>query len=1209
MFARIKRSAVTLACVLAVFWAYRLLAVPFIEPAQKPKRVAATIPAEERAKIAQQQQNRLGGYARLFPPGSWELNNPHVMEGDTAKVLWQNYENLPNGQLKIWPCTVIGFPDGDAEDPASHRRVIIMHVPEYAVLQFDGEVDVSRMMVGQFQGATLHGPVAITGEATRPDGEDELYVSTRDVEMKQNVVTTPNEVDFRFGKSSGHGRKMRIEMMQADATAGSKQRGPSFSGIQTIELTYDVTMHLQPGSSGFIPGDQRGSRASINAATSPLQTGAANKNQPQPPVDIRCDGPFQFDLVSYVATFRDGVGVMRPSPTGVGPDDQLRNCDLLSVYFEPRETKPAASNAESTSADVKSDGTTVPAAGAGVSNKGDRKKSKSSSDEKGKDSTAHRSATAGIPPLEARRIEARGNPVIVDAPSNALQTRSQRLEYDIATGGIDLDANDEVWIKQQTNEAHAKSLKYEPGPNGAWLGKAESKGPGWMNVAMGNDISHRFEARWANELKMEPDGNNHRISLLGDAWASSTGQAEIAADALHIWLHETVPPNSPRGTANGRSSDGRISNTNSASGSRNGSANRAASRIQPVYMVAETWPANPNAPASQTNPAGGQADGSGRASVRIESPQFSGTVQRLEAWFRDGTLLTDAAGAGANPSVATQNGPNIIPALQNRGRGITASPANASTSAAANNSQPRHIEVRHGNLLQVWFVTQPQTDGLRSGSSATLGTSMRPENVDIQGEVSIAETSPVQGGEKPMEIIGDRVQILQANSPARQMAVLGRPAQVGGRGMTLFGPAVQMDGTTNRLWIDGAGRMTIVGTPQQDKQSAQWQSADASPAAQTAPSQPGDFMSARGTTVVDWQGDMQFDGKTARFQRDVVAQQVDGPRTQTIHTPLLEVMMHERIDFGAPRQQEGPQNRPQMELLTCHGDVLLEGREMRDGKPVSIEQMQIRNLTVNRITGELTGEGPGRLLNWALGSAADEGSQIGALPTAALGRPTGGTKQTRGINTNSGQASTGAIPTGAVRPASNDAPVGSGQAGDANREQIYFVDVQFQRGITGNVLPLHQVISFQDQVRAIYGPVPTWEARLDLDDPRGLPPRSMFVTCDQLSVSQMGPQVNGRNTREMEALGNIRLEDQQPLGDLLTAQAHRMTYSEAKNMIVLMGDGRIPAELNQQAGPAAPRNPLRANQINYWRSTGRTVLGGIEYGEGRFNPPPPPSRH
>ena len=61
-----------------------------------------------------------------------------------------------------------------------------------------------------------------------------------------------------------------------------------------------------------------------------------------------------------------------------------------------------------------------------------------------------------------------------------------------------------------------------------------------------------FEAHWTRELKMRPYEDNHVISLLGDARAGFSGQGELSADEIHLWLLEPPPadkshPRSPLG--------------------------------------------------------------------------------------------------------------------------------------------------------------------------------------------------------------------------------------------------------------------------------------------------------------------------------------------------------------------------------------------------------------------------------------------------------------------------------------------------------------------------------------------------------------------------------------------------------------------------------------------------------------------------------------
>src|SRR5262249_3705503 len=127
---------------------------------------------------------------------------------------------------------------------------------------------------------------------------------------------------------------------------------------------------------------------------------------------------------------------------------------------------------------------------------------------------------------------------------------------------------------------------------------------------------------------------------------------------------------------------------------------------------------------------------------------------------------------------------------------------------------------------------------------------------------------------------------------------------------------------------------------------------------------------SRGTIEIAWQGGMAFDGRTARFQTDVVGHRVEGEMEQTIHTPELEATFHERIEFNSPR----PQQRPQLELLACRGEAQLENREIHDGNTMAIDRLQhVSDLTINQITGdilgEVKGEEPGRLFSWRFGSS------------------------------------------------------------------------------------------------------------------------------------------------------------------------------------------------------------------------------------------------
>ena len=386
MFVRLKRTATSFVVMVGVFWVYRLIAEPLIEPPVVEKRVQPVSP-EERAAAQRQRQNRLGVYARFFPEGAWERDNPIVLESDNSKLLLKEYTNTPDGRVELHPCTVIYLPDGES-DGADHRRVIIMQAPQGAVLRFDEAVDLSRGKMGRLLGGVLNGPVTIQSGPTKPEGGDDLLITTHDVVMDDNVISTPNPVDFRFGASVGHGRELKIVLTPSSEPSG-KRRGPNIGGVQTIQLLHDVEMHLQTGAAGFLSGDQP---QSYSLQTAGANGKAAGANRNNPPVDIRCQGPFEFDPVMYVATFHDNVTALRPNRWGSGPNDSL-NCEQLSVYFLPR----------------------------------DEKKTASSGNDKGK--SEGNSNNAGMPRLEPRKFSAEGNPVILRAPSNSLEAQARSISY------------------------------------------------------------------------------------------------------------------------------------------------------------------------------------------------------------------------------------------------------------------------------------------------------------------------------------------------------------------------------------------------------------------------------------------------------------------------------------------------------------------------------------------------------------------------------------------------------------------------------------------------------------------------------------------------------------------------------------------------------------------------------------------------------------
>ncbi|HZZ28927.1 MAG TPA: hypothetical protein VFE46_13075 [Pirellulales bacterium] len=535
--------------------------------------------------------------------------------------------------------------------------------------------------------------------------------------------------------------------------------------------------------------------------------------------------------------------------------------------------------------------------------------------------------------------------------------------------------------------------------------------------------------------------------------------------------------------------------------------------------------------------------------VHIESPQLSGEVSQLEAWVRDAASADGAAPPGGSTGNQSRN--PAEPA------GTFTSPGNQNT-----NSRRQHYEI-YGGLLKIWSVNHASQNEV--------------ERVTVEGNVQFAQ-SPAQSGEKPLETKGDYLEVLRANTPDAEVNISGQPAEIIAQGLTLRGQSVHLNRGQNRLWIDGPGRMIITSTqpPQNGATAAENNRA-------------GLLASSHGVTTIDWKEGMLFDGRTAKFAGEVVGQRSDNEITQTIRAPELEATLHERVDFNAANP--GQQQRSSIEWLTCRGGAWLENRQTQHGAVTVLDQMEhLASLQVNQITGDLIGEAteeePGQLLSWRLGAARALMGGLGRGPSAARA----------GANAAGNLSAPQHNPGGAASGANSN---------DPNRLQINYLNVQFHRGISGNVL--RRELVFQEQVRTVYGPVPDWNSQLDPDSPAGLPPGSFLLTCDQLATNQSAP-VQGRSLMEMQATGNARVEGQQQEGDTFTAMAQQLNYSEAKDMLVLLGDGRSDAQLFRQPQPGAPQSHTVARSIYYWPSTREMKLDLRFVDSTQLSADPPPRK-
>ncbi|MCA9267906.1 MAG: hypothetical protein KDA41_05520, partial [Planctomycetales bacterium] len=317
------RATVSFAAVVAAYWTYALLAVPWIEPAA-PERAQPAAGAADAGSTLPGAMRHARLLAELYPDErAWQRQRPKIIETDQAVLLLQDYRTLEDGRMELRPCTLLFLPKAKPEDDPRHQRVVVLDAPEGAILQFDKSLDLRRAEFGKLVGGRLAGEVTIRSNESQPGADDRLFLATRNIDMDQQRIWTPHEVEFRYGQSHGRGRDLIISLLPGpQSQLGSS--GPNIGGIQSLELVHLERLHLAADSPGLLSAAK-----SPSAAHPGADQGAADPRRPTR-VEVSCKGPMLFNLQDSVVTFEDQVDVLSLPPNG--PSDQL-NCRLLEIHF------------------------------------------------------------------------------------------------------------------------------------------------------------------------------------------------------------------------------------------------------------------------------------------------------------------------------------------------------------------------------------------------------------------------------------------------------------------------------------------------------------------------------------------------------------------------------------------------------------------------------------------------------------------------------------------------------------------------------------------------------------------------------------------------------------------------------------------------------------------------------------------------------------
>lgn len=569
------------------------------------------------------------------------------------------------------------------------------------------------------------------------------------------------------------------------------------------------------------------------------------------------------------------------------------------------------------------------------------------------------------------------------------------------------------------------------------------------------------------------------------------------------------------------------------------------------------------------------------------------TADELYVWLAE-VSVPAPADAQQRPSTAAGADLELLPALTE--------PASTSADAAPAPAPRTRLEIRpvkmlaQGNVhadspqfqgqtprLEVWFdhpnhegaassdtgAAGPASDPAGDASSPIPGTGKdtdkkleltgdwmrlrlglipkkRPQinEATVVGNVRLSQLSPTPT-DVPLLITGEMLQLRTDSLNRAVVDVNGAPARVHVQGLLLEGSNLHVSQRENRLWADGPGRMKI---PTQGKFSLPG-AAPAAAAAPATPPAPGENGPPAPNTPawITWQGGMDFDGQVVRIARQV---EVRGIRTSKLGERQHVLSVGDQLSATLNRYVafEKAKNTADLDLVEMQfrGDVFTEIQTFNvEDVITSHDRIKTRDMVLDRRTGRFHAAGPG----WISSTRYDTGKLGGSLPGSSTGR---------------------------------DARSNWTRAGTS---RLIYLRVDYQNEIEGNIDKREAVL--QHYVRAVYGPVQSWDQTLDPDQRGGLGPQGIIMTCQRLFVAETGQE--SQRGLEMSAVGSTVVE-----GSTFTARAERFSYVQAKDQLVLDGGNGL-AQLQKQGRPGQSPTEFSARQIKYSVDTGDVeVFGATE---------------
>lgn len=525
--------------------------------------------------------------------------------------------------------------------------------------------------------------------------------------------------------------------------------------------------------------------------------------------------------------------------------------------------------------------------------------------------------------------------------------------------------------------------------------------------------------------------------------------------------------------------------------------------------------------------------------VKLTSSQINANVDEMQLWLvhapppqpaiDESLSLSDSAGNPMYQFIAPPQ-PNANPSIAQNATPLSTvlPPAYSNPVAVApptSNQGPINVE---GTLLQSKVIVANKQSWI--------------DSLTVDGPLKVYGT-PTAASPHPWNIDGNLLKLSTNSTGQAIVEITGNMARIAMGETWIQGPVIQYDQVTGHIWMDQLGEFSIPTTALNRVQPADIAAGNL--AGNIAGNMPGNpAMQASPSSIqwvkaphCSWKGRLMFDGAVALIEGDIeltgmFRTEADRFWSTRGTCQQMEIHLSNPINLQAPKAASASLDRV---VLKDTVDIIASQND-RLGNRLSLERIVVPVLTYHLPQSQLVGAGPGWIRSWHLASL-----QLGQMASSSSDRP---------------------------------------QA----KQEIQGAHLSFRESMVAQMDTSE--VRFNGKVELAAGPLQSWDDMIDLNTMQRLKVDEMLLNCDMLKAydtSGLGARnssyAQNNATWEFEALGNVRFAGKAIEGDY-SGNGYRVTYTQAKDLLMIEGDGRIPAHIRREVAPNSREQNFEADVIS-----------------------------